>query len=342
MRLRNSDARLGVLVVLVLLVCGLSGGSSFLLVKSLVTEVTPLQLVAGRVALAGTVLTVGLLAARRYPRVDGRLLRGAGVLAVIDVVVPYSLVAFAAAHILASTSALLISTMPIFTSLFVSVTDRTRVAMSTLVGLAIGIVGVAILAGPSVLDFGESSTLAMLAVVLAAASLASAAVYSRVPLRTTDPIGLSAVKFAIAGVVLVPAVAWYDGAQDFIDLDAAGWLRLLGVGVIVTAVARCGYVWVISVAGSVSASMLTYIIPAAALVLGLLLMDETMNSSKGFAVALVAASVTSVLFGSALFHAVVLPRLSGARARYETWRSRLAGPVVDAPGEGPTQYQRSK
>jgi hypothetical protein len=71
-------------------------------------------------------------------------------------------------------------------------------------------------------------------------------------------------------------------------------------------------------------------------------MDETMNSSKGFAVALVAASVTSVLFGSALFHAVVLPRLSGARARYETWRSRLAGPVVDAPGEGPTQYQRSK
>ena len=124
-------------------------------------------------------------------------------------------------------------------------------------------------------------SLAMLAVVLAAASLASAAVYARGPLRKTNPIGLSACKFALAAVVVIPAVAYYDGVGGFQDLSRAGWLSLLGIGVMSTAIARCGYVWVISVAGSVTASLLTYIVPAAALVLGFVFLGETVNWSKG-------------------------------------------------------------
>ena len=181
--MKSADARLKLLVASILLLCGICGGSSFILIKSLVSQVTPLQLVAGRVVLAAVVLAAATLVTHRLPSVDRPLLQQASVLAVIDVIVPYTLIAVAASHVFASTSALLVSTMPLFTAVFVGFADRTRLAAITLTGLGLGAAGVTVVAGPSALDLSTSDTLAMLAVVVSAASLASAAVYSRVPLE---------------------------------------------------------------------------------------------------------------------------------------------------------------
>jgi drug/metabolite transporter (DMT)-like permease len=224
--------------------------------------------------------------------------------------------------------------MPIFTGLFVSFADRTRIALSTLVALGLGILGAGVLAGPTALHFGNSSSLAMLAVVMAAASLAAAAVYSRLPLRTTDPVSLSAVKFLFASVIIIPAVAFNGGVGGFSGLGLSSWLRLLGLGVITTAVVRCGYVWVISVSGSVSASLLTYIVPAAALVLGLLFMGETMNWTKGMGVTLIAASVTCVLFGGMIVSAIGLPRVPAIRRANQHMRVPIGHSAGDPSHQG--------
>jgi drug/metabolite transporter (DMT)-like permease len=232
------------------------------------------------------------------------------VLAVIDAIVPYVLIALAASHVQASTSALLVSTMPLFTALFVGAADRSSLPINASLGLVIGAIGVSVLAGPSAFQPGSSDGLAMLAVLLAAASYAAAAVYSRGPLRTVDPISLSAVKFAIASAVLVPAVVLHEGAGGYAELDLLGWLGLLGIGIFVTGVARCGYVWVISVAGSVTGSLLTYIVPAAALVLGLVFMGETITWMKAMGATLIAASITCVLFGQAFVERAFFRRLA--------------------------------
>jgi drug/metabolite transporter (DMT)-like permease len=125
-----------------------------------------------------------------------------------------------------------------------------------------------------------------------------------------DPISLSAVKFAIASAVLVPAVVLHEGAGGYAELDLLGWLGLLGIGIFVTGVARCGYVWVISVAGSVTGSLLTYIVPAAALVLGLVFMGETITWMKAMGATLIAASITCVLFGQAFVERAFFRRLA--------------------------------
>ncbi|HEY7269094.1 MAG TPA: DMT family transporter, partial [Dehalococcoidia bacterium] len=284
-------------IAIVLLVCGITGGSVFILVKALVGEVTALQLVAARVLLAAAVVGTVMVMGGRTPRFSRSLLFGATVLALSDAIIPYVLIALAAPHVRASTSALLVATMPLFTAAFVSVTDRTRLEPQTLAGLALGVVGAAILAGPKALDFADSATLAMFAVLLSAASYAASAVYSRVVLREADPIGLSAVKFAIASLIIVPFVATREGFTSFSGLSAEGWLGLLGIGCFATGLARCGYVWVIAEAGSVAASLLTYIVPAAAMVLGWLFLHETPGASAILGAVAVAAAVTCVLRG---------------------------------------------
>ena len=256
-------------VALTLVICGALGGSSFILIKALVGHISPVQLVAARIALATAVLVPAMLALKRTPPLNATVLRGAAVLAVMDAIAPYMLVASAAPYALASTAALLASTMPLFTGVIVSVADRSRLPLEYIAGLLLGAVGVSILAGPRAFDFGSSEMLAMLAVLMSAFCLASSAVYSRHLLRVADPIGLSAIKFAIASCVIVPVVTLREGIGGYADLSAAGWLGLLAVGFITTGVGRCGYVWVIAKAGSVSASLLTYIVPVAALLLAI-------------------------------------------------------------------------
>ena len=171
MRLDNATT---VKVALTLLVGGILGGSSFILIKALVGHISPMQLVAARIGLATLVLVPAMLVLKRTPRLNAPVLRGAGVLALLDAIAPYMLVATAAPYALASTAALLSSTMPLFTGVIVSVADRSRLPWEYIAGLMLGAVGVSILAGPRAFDFGSSEMLAMLAVLLSAFCLASA------------------------------------------------------------------------------------------------------------------------------------------------------------------------
>jgi drug/metabolite transporter (DMT)-like permease len=293
----NLNVALKVRVALTLVGCGVLGGANFLFVKALAEHISPLQLVAARILLAGIVLTAVLALFRAFPPLTARLFKGAGVLAFIDAIIPYLLIAWAAPHIQASVSALLVSTMPLFTAVMVTAVDKRRVAGETVVGLLCGAGGVALLAGPKAVDFGSSETLAIFAVLLAAASYASAAVFMRGVLQDADPIGLSAVKFLIAAVIVVPILTVSEGVDGYSQLDTEGWLSLLALGALVTGLARCGYVWVVGTAGSVSASLLTYVVPAAALVLGYVFVNEPVTWLKMSGALMVACSITSVLFG---------------------------------------------
>jgi drug/metabolite transporter (DMT)-like permease len=307
-------------VAIVLVICGITGASIFVLVKVLTGYISAVQLVGARVVLAAVCLSLIMLATRTPPKLNRGMLQAASLLALFDAILPYMLIALAAPHILASTSALLIATMPAFTAVFVSAVDRNPVSRSIVAGLAFGTAGVSILAGPTALDFGSSGMLAVVAVVLAAASYAAAGVYSRVPLRTCSPLELSATKFVIASIVLLPLVLLQSPAV-YLDLGAEAWLALFGIGFLATGVARLGYVWVVSTAGSVSASLLTYIVPVAALALAWVFLGEMLSWRAGTGAALVGASVTCVLFGERIAAFLDLPAKSSA-VRGASWGAR--------------------
>jgi drug/metabolite transporter (DMT)-like permease len=77
------------------------------------------------------------------------------------------------------------------------------------------------------------------------------------------------------------------------------WLSLLALGTLGTGLGYVGWVWMIEVLGSVRASLVTYIVPVVALILGWLVLDESVgvNTIAGFL--LIIAGVATVMRGQA-------------------------------------------
>jgi drug/metabolite transporter (DMT)-like permease len=288
-------------VMLGLLAFGISGGSAFMFVKLLVGEITPLQLTTGRVVMAAVPILAMTVLAGSFPRMSSKLMTSVTLLAFLDTIAPYLLIAWAQLQINSSTAALMVATMPLFTTLIVACTRREGpVPATALAGLGAGFLGMAVIGGTQALNVTSAGSAGVLAAVLAAALYGAAAVYSRTLMHMADPLGLSAVKLAIASLLLVPITASSDGLQGFASLSSQGWLGLLVAGFVSTGLGRWVYQWVIVTAGSVRASLVAYVVPIVALFLGWAVLDEPIGLSTLAGAFLIVLGVAGVMYGPRL------------------------------------------
>ena len=285
-------------VLLAIVGFGVLAGAAFIFVKVLVAELTPLQVVASR-TMAGSIAVVGVMLLTRtsLPK-STAFVRGVLVLGVLDGVAPYLLVAHAQVHVTSATAAILVSTMPLFTTLFAwwSLREQTM-GPATLAGIAAAFAGVTILAGPEALDLRGDDTLATLALLLAAASYAAATVYARGLLSIATPLALTGAKLTIAAAIVAPLALVIDGTSNFATLSNEAWACLVVLGFGSTGLGRAVYVWAIGKAGSVKASLVTYIAPVVAIALGWALLGETVELRTLGGAAMIVAGVGAAMFG---------------------------------------------
>ena len=285
-------------VLLAIVGFGVLAGAAFIFVKVLVAELTPLQVVASR-TMAGSVAVAGvmLLTRTRVPT-SMAFVRGVIVLGVLDGIAPYLLIAHAQVHVTSATAAILVSTMPLFTTLFASWSVREQsLGPATLAGIVAGFAGVAILVGPDALDLRGNDTGATLAILLAAASYAAATVYAKGLLSIATPLALTGAKLTIAAAIVSPLALVIDGTGNFGTLSNEGWACLVVLGFGSTGLGRAVYVWAIGKAGSVKASLVTYIAPVVAIALGWSLLGETVDLRMLGGAAMIVAGVASAMFG---------------------------------------------
>jgi drug/metabolite transporter (DMT)-like permease len=282
-----------------LVALGCVWGASFLFIKIVVDQATPLELATGRLAL-GAVAVIAATAYLRAPVPLGRrVVAQAAVMALLGNVAPFALIAWAQEHIASGLASLLNATMPIFTAVFAAaVLAEERFTPGRAFGLVMGLAGVAALGGRDLLDITETGALGQLAVVAAAASYGAAAVYARTLLRSEDPLGLSALQLVLATPLALALTLAVDRAPG-ISLDVKGWLSLLALGLLGTGAAYVAYLWLIDNVGSVRASLVTYVIPIVGLLLGWAVLDESIGVNTAVGAALIIAGVASVLRGQA-------------------------------------------
>ncbi len=285
-------------VVLAIVGFGVLAGAAFIFVKVLVGELTPMQVVASR-TIAGSVAVGGVMVAtRRSLPMSRQFGRGVLVLAVLDGVAPYLLVAHSQVHVSSGHAAIMISTMPLFTTLFAWWTARDqRIGPASLVGLVAGLAGVAVLAGPEALDLRSSDMASTLALLLAAACYAAATVYARGPLRIATPLALTGAKLMVTAAIVTPVALVIDGAGNFASMSGQGWVCLVVLGFGSTGLGRSVYLWAIGRAGSVRASLVTYIAPVVAIGLGWAFLGEAIDIRVAGGALLIIAGVASVMFG---------------------------------------------
>jgi drug/metabolite transporter (DMT)-like permease len=270
-------------------------GASYLFIKVAVDDIPPAAMTELRVLIAGLLL-FGYLAWRLGgARALGELRaawRPCLVLGVINAAIPMGLVAWGETHIDSSVAGIAQSTVPIFTFLLAArFLPHERVGLLRIAGVTLGFVGVAILAG---FDAQGSwwAIAGTLAVVLSSLSYASGGVYGQLQVRDIRGPVLAAGNMLAAAIVLAPfAIA--DPPTQAPGMRAIG--GLVGLILIPTFAGQLLLFRVLALFGSRKLSIVTYLMPAFAVVYGAVLLDEQITTAMlaGFALILLGVALAS-------------------------------------------------
>lgn len=260
-------------------------GSSFLLIKVAVDEVSPATLVLSRTLLGALVLLPLALTRGTW----GSLRRSAVPLlslAVADVAAPFLLIAWGEQRISSSLAGILLACDPIFVALLALRFDASeRVHGWRLAGLAIGIVGVVVLLGLDV--SGDGAALAGSgAVLLASFCFAVAALLYKRSFEDAEPIAVVFAMLAVASVLVAPAAV---ASRPPVTPSPGTAAALLALGVANTGVGFALFYMLIDRAGAGRASLITYATTGVAAVLGIGILGEDFGANTALGLALILA-----------------------------------------------------
>ena len=257
-----------------LLLLGALWGASYLFIKVAVEDIPPAPMMAVRTLLAAAVL-LGYLAWRTgWTRAVSDLRaawRHCAVLGVLNAAVPFWLIAWGEQHIESGLAAVVQASVPIFNALILlRVIPHERLSATRALGLAIGIVGVAVVTGihPS---GGWWAVAGTLAVVASSLSYAGAGVYGQLAVSGTAGPVLAAGSMLVGGLILLP-FALFQLPSNAPDLEATA--SLLALTLLGTALAQLVLFRMLALHGSARLSLVTYLMPGFALVYGALILDE--------------------------------------------------------------------
>ena len=275
--------------LLMLLVLSALWGASFMFIKVGVRELEPATLIWVRVLLGALILVPVSLVVLSTGTTAEHLRRAwwpLVVMGVLNSALPFWLLAWAEEDVDSGLAAILQACAPLATALLAIWLDRRqRVTGARLVGLFVGLVGVAILVG---LPGGGSSPIRALAVVACGVLYAIAALYAGRALGGVPPL-LVATGTMIAATLITmpPGIAQ---APDHIP----GWkvvvsMLILGIGG--TAIAYILYFGLIAGAGASKAILVTYVVPPLAVAYGVLLLGEELRPTAVIGLVLILGGV---------------------------------------------------
>jgi drug/metabolite transporter (DMT)-like permease len=279
---------------LLLLLLSAIWGSSFMFIKLGVDELAPSVVVLGRVVVGALVL-LPLVAGRGGFAPLRAFVVPLAVLGLVNNALPFWLLGFAEERIDSGLTAVIQAAAPILTAIFAIRLDPSqRVTGPRLLGIAIGFAGVALLVG----DQRGGQLVGALAVLGTATCYAASVLYAGTALRGLPPLQSSIGQLTAAAIFVAPfgLAELPDEAPSGSTIAAVVALGALGSGI-----AYLLYFTIIGSAGASRAILVTYLVPAFALVYGGVFLDEQVT---GIAL----AGLALVLGGTALATGVARAR----------------------------------
>ena len=258
-------------------------GIPYLLIKVAVEDVSPSMLVLARTSIAALLL-LPIAALRDEVRPVLRRWRVVAVFAAIEIALPWVLLGWAETRISSSLTALLIAATPLVgTAIAVAPGGHERLTVERAAGLALGVLGVAAIVG---LGIEGASVPAILAVGTVAVCYAVGPALIPRWMADLPSLGIISVSLALAAVAYVPITA-LSGVGEPPSAAAVGSIAALAV--VCTAVAFLLFFALIREIGPARATVITYVNPAVAAVLGIAVLGEAFTVGMGVGFVLVLA-----------------------------------------------------
>jgi drug/metabolite transporter (DMT)-like permease len=274
-------------------------GSTYLAIEVANRTLPPLLMLSVRFLIAGGLLYGwtawrGDLAAARPGR---REWGAAALVGALLLVVDTGGIAWAEQRVPSGIAALLVATVPVF----IAVLDRAffgvRLGFGAVAGISIGLVGVALLVGPS----GKLDALGAIVILVASLAWAAGSVYARVAPLPRLPLVSASLQMLCAGVLLaVAGIAMGELSRVHLGRISAASLGALGFLIVFgSLVAFTAYAWLLKNASSSLLSTYAYVNPAVAVFLGWAFAGEHVGSKEVASGLVILSSIALLVFGRA-------------------------------------------
>jgi drug/metabolite transporter (DMT)-like permease len=298
-------------------------GMPYLLIKIAVGGVPVPVLVLARVAIAAALLLP--VALRRGQLAALRPVWGWVVLfAFVEIIIPWFVLSEAERHISSSLAGLLIASVPIIVALLsLLLAAGERLTPVRWAGLLIGLLGVALLAGPNLIgsSAGDGVARSVGEVLFVALCYGTGPLIANRKLADAPPLAMTAASLSLAAVIYAPLAALdWPSAMPSAKVLAS----IAGLAVICTAVAFLIFFRLISEVGPARASVITYVNPAIAVSLGVTVLGERVTP-------LMLGAFATILAGSVLATRTSRPGIS-QQNRLVAQRSEPLEPPFSKPG----------
>jgi drug/metabolite transporter (DMT)-like permease len=268
-----------------------SWGASYLFIKVAVEDLEPAPMMCLRLVLAFAALFPLLVASTGFRGAVDQVRetgRGGALLGLINMALPFTLIAWGEKHVDSGVAAIANSTVPIFVALLaIRFRPSERVAGMRMAGVVLGLVGVGVLTGLNP-EGGWWAIAGTLAVVLASLCYASANLFAPARFSHTPPLVVGTSTTFWATLMLLPfaLLQFPDHMPSWKALASVAALGLIG-----TAFATLILYRMLVLYGSSRTSLVTYLLPPMALFYGVTLLGEEIHLNAALGLVLILAGV---------------------------------------------------
>ncbi|MCY0147900.1 DMT family transporter [Hoeflea sp. G2-23] len=287
---RSMNAQVWGLLVLL----GIIWGGSFFFGRIAVQFIPPMTLVLARVGLAAIALHIvfGWLPGF-YASMASRW-RELLLLGLLNNAIPFTLIFAGQIEVGAGLASIFNATTPLWTVMIAQLlTIDEKITPAKLVGCALGLAGMVLLIGPDALGLGDSPLWAKLAIIGAAISYGFAATYSK-RFKGLSPRIIATGQLTASSLIMLPLALVVDQPWTLpmppLDVIAA----VLALALVSTAFAYILFFRILSAAGATSTSLVTLLVPPAAILLGIVFLGESLSLTETLGLGLIALGLLSL------------------------------------------------
>ena len=278
-----------------LLVLSILWGGSFFFTAIAVKELPPLTIVFLRVAVAAlTLYAIIAIIGIRMPT-EPRAWFAFALMSAVNNIIPFTLLVWGQTRIPSGVASVLNATTPFFTLLIahVATTDE-KLTGARIIGVIVGLAGVAVMIGQSLSAF-DSSLAGELAILAAALSYAAGGVIARRFSATgVSPLASSTGLLTVSAVVTLPLMLVFDQPWTLALPSPGAILAIAGLAIAGTALAYLLYFRLIATAGATNLMLVTFLMPAVAIVLGVAVLGERLEPRHIIGMALIALGLAAI------------------------------------------------
>jgi drug/metabolite transporter (DMT)-like permease len=266
---------------LLFIALGLLWGMPYLLIRIAVETIDPL-VVAGSRTLIGALLLLPVALHRNALAAAFRNWKWLLAFTLIEISVPWVLLGHAETRLNSSTAGILIAVVPLFAAVIMSRLGHEKLESRRMFGLGIGFAGVALLVG---LDIHFSDFLAVAATIVVSLCYAIGPIIIDRKLQGVPAIGVITASLILATLIYLPFAPFL--LPEVVAAKAV--LSIVGLGVLCTAGAFIVFFALIAEVGPARATVITYVNPAVAMLLGAVVLSEplTLGMAVGFPLVLI-------------------------------------------------------